>query len=540
MKELMRLKEVTAKVGERELFKIDHLSLRDNQIIGLIGRNGSGKSTLLSMLAGENNDYQGALVVHIEPTQICFVPQEVVDYQQKNEENYQQDYLKKQWQDQSGFEKLSGGEKLKKRLKAALNSQAQLLILDEPTNHLDQKSVDELIAALKRYQGTLIVVSHDRYFLDQITTDIWSIEDQKLQEYPGNYTKFVEQRELDRQTQQKLYTKQQKEIKKVKKEMKQLTDWSDSAHAQSTKQEFQKEFYRSKAKKMDTRRKSIQKRLENQLVKDGVERLSEEYQIRFQLDTSQLKKGPLYLVENLAKNFGQQVIFQPSDFTVMFGDRMAITGDNGAGKTTLLKILLGLETYSGELWQSEFAKIGYLSQEVFDLPLSTVVGDFFSLNRIEETQGMTLFIHLGFQANQWQQEIGNLSMGERVKLKLMKHILDAKNVLILDEPTNHLDIPAREELEKVLGSYQGTLIFVSHDRYFREKVATETLEITHQKIKNVTKQASQNESPDRFLLEFQKTELLAKLSTVPVGSSDYQKLSADFESVLQKLKNSEG
>lgn len=538
MREIIIVSNVEVTVEDQVLFKADHLGVKEGEVIGIVGKNGAGKTTLLNLLNGQGS-YEGSITNQMD-SQGLYVKQEVETYEAPSTTAFQNRKLNRQWQGQAGFDQLSGGEKLKKRLLNALNQKSRLLFLDEPTNHLDEESVEQLIAELKQYRGTIVLVSHDRYFLDQIATTIWAIEDKTVKAYQGNYSSYVDQREHQRETQRREFTKQQKEIKRVTNEMQKLSHWSVSSHAQSTKKGEgaigAKEYYRLAAKRMDSQRKSIQKRLEADLAKETVERVKDDYRVQFSLEASKLKKGPLYLAEGVAKSFDGRTLFEKGEFTIMFGERVAITGANGSGKTTLLKMLLGTELYEGEIWQSEFADIGYLSQEVYDLPNELRVSEFFEMDRDRLGKAMTLFVHLGFQIEQWESSISELSMGERVKIKLMSHIMTEKNVLILDEPTNHLDIPAREELERVLEGYQGTLIFVSHDRYFREKVASRTLDIYQGQIVAASEKVVEAPPVDRLLLEFQRDELLSKLSTLPSGSQEYEAASQAFEQVLGQLK----
>lgn len=539
MEEIMILNEITLKINGEPLLKTERLGIRKNEVIAIVGKNGAGKTSLLNVITKEFPEYDGQIESLLSLEEMMYVKQEVMTYEE-DKENYQQSSLNRKWRKQAGFDHLSGGEKLKKRLQAGFAANVPLLLLDEPTNHLDETSVAELISTVKSYRGALVLVSHDRYFLDQVATTIWSIEDGKVKAYPGNYSNFAKLRGEERLRQEREFEQQEKEINRVKAEMQQLTNWSASAHAQSTKkaprQIGAKEYFRMKAKRMDSHRKSIEKRLQNQLDSHTVERVKDEYTVQFDLDVSKQKNGPLFLGEGLEKKYGKKVILKASDLSIMFGERVAITGDNGSGKTTLLKILLGEESFTGKLWQSEFAEIGYLSQEVFDLPDELRIADYFVLDRDDLGPAMTLFVHLGFRVEQWQQAIALLSMGERVKLKLMSHIISQKNVLILDEPTNHLDIPAREELEKVLASYQGTLIFVSHDRYFREKVSQRNLLIENQKIVDLSAQIADELPVDKLLLEFQRDQLLGKLSTISPGHEDYDETNDKFNVVIKKLQ----
>lgn len=542
MKELVKLQKIELERDSRKIFEIEQLVIKSESIIGIVGGNGSGKSTLLSLLAFEEEGYQGQLVTELKAEEIILVKQEVAAIGDSGFSDRVGSQIK-EWQRLEGYEALSGGEKLKKRLSNGLGKVGSLLLLDEPTNHLDEKSVSELVLELQNYRGTVVVVSHDRQFLDQVATEIWSIEDQVVTSYPGNYSQFKQLREQERAQQANEFSKQQKEIRKIQGEMTRLTNWSEKAHRESTspnKSESKmgsKEYFRMKAKKMDRQRKSIEKRLLADLADKTVERVKDEAQVSFNLLEGQRKQGPLYLVNHLSKSLGTKKLFEDAQLTVQYGDHLGIIGDNGSGKSTLLKILLGELTFEGSVWRSPSAQIGYLSQEVLDLPEEVTVADYLDVPRSAESQAKTLFVNLGFKIEQWQVVIKYLSMGERVKLKLVAHIIQEKNVLILDEPTNHLDLPSREQLEKVLKAYEGTLIVVSHDPYFREQVSQRTLEIRQGKLIDPTVTSQTGTNSDKMLLEFKKAELLATLSSQPATSSAYQVADQEFQKVLEELKN---
>lgn len=225
------------------------------------------------------------------------------------------------------------------------------------------------------------------------------------------------------------------------------------------------------------------KRLEKELAKNKVEEIAPEDEIRFTLGTNQRVGKRMLETKRLKMRFEERILFQDVNLTAKFGDKIAITGTNGSGKTTLLKILLGQLKAEGEIWISPAANIGYLTQEVFDLPLEQTPEQFFYKETFEERGKVrNLMKHLGFTSAHWSSPIGKMSMGERVKCKLMAYIIEDKNVLVLDEPTNHLDLPSREQLEKTLAQYKGTLFVVSHDRYFLEKVTNSVWELCHQRI----------------------------------------------------------
>ncbi|MMZ59841.1 putative ABC transporter ATP-binding protein YheS [compost metagenome] len=416
-------------------------------------------------------------------------------------------------------------------------------MLDEPTNHLDEQSSDFLISQLKSYKGTIILVSHDRYFLDKVVTKIWSIENQTLISHRGNYTSYMKFRERERLTQQREYEKQQKMIERIEGQMNQLTSWSKSAHAQSTKQEFPKEYYRVKAKRMDSQVKSKQKRLEKELEKIKVDAPKAEYQVNFSLKSNH-KVGKRFLeVKNLEKFFEGRKLFKGANFTIQHGEKVSVTGPNGSGKTTFLNMITAKETVTkGEIWVSPSANIGYLTQEVFDLPLDQTPKQLFDKESFEARGHVrNLMKHLGFLDSQWTEPIGKMSMGERVKCKLMKYILEEKDVLILDEPTNHLDLPTREQLEETLEQYNGTLLVVSHDRYFLEKTTNTKLVFSNHTIyKQINKKEPSPKRDDseelRLTLETERQEVLGKLSFMTPNNKEYEVLDLRFKELTKLIK----
>ncbi|WP_243743133.1 ATP-binding cassette domain-containing protein, partial [Bacillus thuringiensis] len=299
-------------------------------------------------------------------------------------------------------------------------------------------------------------------------------------------------------------------------------------------------FYRVKAKRMDAQVKSKRKRLEKELEKTKVERVKEEYSIEFSIQASK-KVGKRFLeVKQLKKEFNGKALFENVNFTIQHGEKVAIVGPNGSGKTTLLKMIMGAETAEGEIWISPSANIGYLTQEVFDLPLDKTPEDLFFKETFEERgKVQNLMKHLGFQASQWKEPIEHMSMGERVKCKLMAYILDEKDVLILDEPTNHLDLPSREQLENTLAEYNGTLIIVSHDRYFLEKTTNIKLVFLNNTIQKQLEEPTKtrdNIEELRLTLETERQEVLGKLSFLTSNDKEYKELDERFIELTKQIK----
>jgi len=538
MKELLKLQDISYEIKDTFLFEHVTATVKQGEVIGIIGRNGAGKSTLLQFIRGMLVPTAGE-IKGLQTVKMAIVEQELAHFTRVEITTREADLLSKWKVPNVPFAALSGGEKLKMRLAEGFSQGAQILMLDEPTNHLDEQSTTFLIKQVQNYKGTIIVVSHDRYFLDSVATKIWSIEDKRLIEHNGNYSNYMAEREHRRLTQQRAYDKQQKNIERIEAQMQELTAWSQKGHAQSTKLEGFKEYHRVKAKRLDSQVKSKKKRLEAELEKAKVEAVKPESEIRFSLGTNQ-RVGKRFLeTKNVSLLFDDRLLFKDVNITAQFGDKIAVTGTNGSGKTSFLKVILGQLKAEGEVWVSPAANIGYLTQEVFDLPLDQTPEQYFYQETFEERGKVrNLMKNLGFTSTHWTSSIGEMSMGERVKCKLMAYIVADKNVLILDEPTNHLDLPSREQLEQTLAQYNGTLLVVSHDRYFLDKVTNSVWEVHGQQIeKKWRKEVKQDEDVMtlRLKLETERQEILGKLSFLTAKDKDYAKLDEKFNELTKRI-----
>lgn len=538
MKELLKLQDISYEIKDTFLFEHVTATVKQGEVIGIIGRNGAGKSTLLQFIRGMLVPTAGE-IEGLQTVKTAIVEQELAHFNRLEITAREADLLSKWKVPNVPFAALSGGEKLKMRLAEGFSQGAQILMLDEPTNHLDEQSTSFLIKQVQNYNGTIIVVSHDRYFLDSVATKIWSIEDKRLIEHNGNYSNYMAEREHRRLTQQRAYDKQQKNIERIEAQMQELTAWSQKGHAQSTKLEGFKEYHRVKAKRLDSQVKSKKKRLEAELEKAKVKAVKPELEIRFSLGTNQ-RVGKRFLETKIVSlHFDDRLLLKDVNVTAQFGDKIAITGKNGSGKTSFLKVILGQLKAEGEVWVSPAANIGYLTQEVFDLPLDQTPEQYFYQETFEERGKVrNLMKNLGFTSTHWTSLIGEMSMGERVKCKLMAYILADKNVLILDEPTNHLDLPSREQLEQTLAQYNGTLLVVSHDRYFLEKVTNSVWEVHGQQIeKKWRKEVKQDEDVMtlRLKLETERQEILGKLSFLTAKNKDYAKLDERFNELTKRI-----
>ncbi|MFA9560148.1 ribosomal protection-like ABC-F family protein [Evansella sp. AB-rgal1] len=541
MKELLKLSNVSYEIVDNTIFQDINASVQQGDIIGIIGKNGAGKTSLLEMIHEDIHPSKGQIQWLEQDMKIIMVEQET-EFHFSKEKTPLEKKLRENWHVPNvDFPHLSGGEKRKARLATGFSEKGDLLLLDEPTNHLDDGSLQLLQKEMKNYHGTILLVSHDRYFLDAVATKIWSLEEKTLVEFKGNYSQYMEHRRQKRLSQQRKYEQQQKMVERIDGQMKELTSWSKKAHGQSTKKDGMKEYYRVKAKKMDAQVKSKQKRLEKELERVKVERVTPEYTVQFSMRANDKVGKRLLEVTNISKSFHERTLFKNVSFTIQHGEKVAIVGPNGSGKTTLLNIINGMETSEGDVWISPTANIGYLTQEVFDLPLEQTPAQLFYQETFEARgKVQNLMKHLGFTASQWTEPVQEMSMGERVKCKLMKYILEEKDALILDEPTNHLDLPSREQLEETLSQYDGTLLVVSHDRYFLEKTTSTRYVISNQKI-----QRQWNDEPLkrddldelRLTLETERQEALGKLSFMTPNEKEYKKLDEKFKELTRKIKN---
>lgn len=537
MKEILSIQNLNCTIDSIPLFEAPSLRVKSNEIIGIIGKNGAGKSTLLQIISGKTNPTSGILDWE-QNIQLEFVEQELALYDNRNLSNLERELLAKFSVPLKDYRFLSGGEKLKVRLSKGFSANVQMLLLDEPTNHLDEDSIQLLIDLIHGFKGTILMVSHDRFFLDEVATKIWSIEDKKIIEFEGNYSAYMSFRQEKRQAQQHAYDVQQKKIHHVESQLKNLSSWSEKAHHQSTKQEGFKEYYRAKAKRMDTQVKSKRKRLEKELEKSKVEQVFPEYTVEFSLPSNQKKGKRLIELKDLRKSFAGELLFEKVNLILQSGEKIALVGPNGSGKTTMLNILMGKETAEGTCWVSPAAKVGYLTQNVFDLPLEQTLEQFFYRETYAERgKVQNLMKHLGFNASQWKEPIESLSMGERTKCKLMQYILEAKDLLILDEPTNHLDLPSREQLEETLLEYNGTVLVVSHDRYFIEKVTTQKWIISNKRIQTpIMAQNVDDLKERRMQLENEQQLILGKLSLLTVKDEKYMELDRRFNEIIKELR----
>lgn len=513
---LLQTNDVMRRFGADVLFHNINLQIQDHGRTALVGRNGAGKTTLLMMIAGITQPDEGTIskvkdltIGYLAQDQgldsqnniwaeldLVFAPLHEMEKEihqledqlgdlDPNSDQYQQvlnkyDRLQGEYKKRGGFEyesrmrgilhgfgfgeeyydtpvdALSGGQKTKLALAKILLQEPNLLILDEPTNHLDMNVLAWLEDYLKSYRGALLVVSHDRYFLDHVVKDVYDLDNRTLTHYTGNYTQFVAHKQERLKAEWKHYDQQQKKIAK-------LEDFVNRNIVRA-----------STTKRAQARRKQLEKM-------DRLERPeTDDRSIHFQFHSDKDSGTEVLDVENAKVGYDEQVLAGPLSFTVRKPQRIGIIGPNGIGKSTLLKSLLHqIPLVSGTVKFGANLEIGYYDQEQQQLhPEKTVLDEVWDDHpEVPEKDIRSLLGSFLFVGDDVYKPVHDLSGGEKARLELTKLSFKPINFLILDEPTNHLDIDSREVLENAINEFTGTVLFVSHDRYFINQVATDVLDM---------------------------------------------------------------
>ncbi len=513
------VKNLVKYYGAHKLFQNVTFDLKTNERIGLIGRNGTGKTTLMKILMGTET-YQGEIykrkeaiigylaqlpVFKDETTvmdvlmsafdKIKEIKERMIEIEIKLEKSgtssedldrlmkaygkLQQEFERLGGYDIEQkiskiteginipenmkaklFNQLSGGQKSKILLGKILLEQPDILLLDEPSNHLDLASIEWLEAYLKEYKGAVIIISHDRYFLDRVITKLIELDEDGVETYYGNYSYYLVEKERRFLEAMKHYKAQQKKIKRMEEQIKRFRIWG-------TMRDSEKMFKR--AKELEKRLSKMSRNEKPVLEKPKIK-----------MSTSSERSGnEVIILEGISHSYPNLELLLNVDLKLYFQDCAGILGANGAGKTTLLKIIMNeIQPDNGTVKLGSRVKIGYLPQEiVFDNEEVSILELFsktYSINIGEARKALAKVLFVGDDSF---KKIKVLSGGEKSRLKLCMLLYEKVNVLILDEPTNHLDIDSREILEETLLDYKGTIVFVSHDRYFINKIASKIIEI---------------------------------------------------------------
>ncbi len=514
--------------GEGNLFEKINLDINSGDRIGLIGPNGCGKTTLLKIIIGEEKPVSGKILYSKSSIQTGYLKQEItsgykgtlLDYVleiypeiQKvysdlkraelnisNEETATQyALLQEKFSSLRGgeikaevektlsglgfskeemvldFNKLSSGQKTKANLAKILLSQPDFMILDEPTNHLDLSSLEWLEEYLLNFRGTLLIVSHDRTFLDKTVEKIWDLRRGSLNEYKGNYSFYFEQKEKEIQRQWEEYEDKRKKVKKLKQEAQRRKVWAKRKEKQRIGGGRAKGHITAVAAKLARRAKAAEKRAE-QIEK--VEKPFEEKKVSLDFPDFDLSGNLVLSAADLSKSYDKKKLFEDLSFSILKGKNLAVTGPNGCGKTTLLKIILGeIEPDKGEIILGHKIKIGYFDQERKNLEEEKTILEEATSSDITDNPVWirTVLGALMLRKDSVFKRIKDLSEGEKGRVIIAKLLLSGANFLILDEPTNNLDIDAREALENALKDYPGSILFVTHDRYLIKKLECDVL-----------------------------------------------------------------
>ncbi|WP_047985468.1 ribosomal protection-like ABC-F family protein [Ornithinibacillus californiensis] len=506
--------DVKKMYGGNTIFENITFEIKEKERVGLVGRNGSGKTTLFKLLAGKETpdagqihwkkglqigyleqipDYQKDVIVR-EVLKTAFAHLLLVEgkmnqLEKQMSEQRQEDDLQKLMQDygnlqdqftlQGGYEieatiekvvhglhiqalldkpfsTLSGGEKTKVGLALSLLKEPDLLLLDEPTNHLDLMAVEWLGTFLKDYSGTVVIISHDRYFLDEVANRILDMEDGEITSYHTNFSGFVKEKEERLLREFQAYEEQQKKIKKMKEAIKRLKEWANRANPPN-------EGLHKRARNMERALERMEK-----LNRPVLNRKK----MNLEMEAADRSGKDVISINDVAKQFGDKQLFKNVNMHVSYQDRVAIIGENGTGKSTLIKMVLShVEADEGEVRIGSNVKIGYLSQHIFaDIGEETVMEVFRDEVHVTEGEARGILAKFLFYGPAVFRKVSQLSGGERMRLRLAQLMYQDVNLLVLDEPTNHLDIESREVLEDTLEDFNGTILAVSHDRYFLNKL----------------------------------------------------------------------
>lgn len=514
---LLEANNIKLYVKDRLLIDVEKLQIHHNDRIGLVGRNGSGKTTLLEVLAKRKVSDSGT----VSTFGIC----ELLPQLKKTDTTK------------------SGGEVTQEYINEAIAKDPKVLLADEPTTNLDTEHIEWLEKKLMNWQGAFVIVSHDRAFLDALCTTIWEISAGKVKEYKGNYANYAEQKELERRQQEMAYEKYESKKKQLEEALKlkvkkaeRATKAPKKVSPSEAKITGAKPYFAKKQKKLQKTAKAIETRLEKL---EKVEKIKDIPPIKMNLPNEETFKGRVVLrVKDVPGVVGQRILWQAASFNVRGGDKLAIIGPNGCGKTTLAKKIINQDD---GISISPSMKIAYFSQNLNILNIEkSILDNVRSTSIQDETFIRTVLARLHFFREDVYKPVAVLSGGERVKVALAKVFVSDVNTLILDEPTNFLDIEAVEALESLLREYQGTVIFISHDRRFIEGIATRILAIkqgqiqlfegTYDEYKRYVPKKNRDVKQDQLLLlETKISEVLSRLSIEPSDEleTEFQKLLAE-------------
>lgn len=593
---VLDVQNLTLSFGENTLFSDVSFDIKEHEKVGLIGCNGAGKTSLFKIITGEYTSDSGNCFIsknaklgymeqhtcsenHTVYGELISVFDDLIGIEKQLEQISadlmegkgdskslieKQDELTEIFTRDGGLtyksmtrsallglgfgaedfdlptSKLSGGQRSKLILAKLLLSKADFLLLDEPTNHLDIKAVEWLEDFLKNFSGACLIVSHDRYFLDKITTKTIEIENKKCRCYTGNYSEFLIKKAAEQKAVEEKYENDMKEISRLEGIIAQQRQWN-----------------REKNIKTAESKEKVIERIKVQLVVPD----SKVERIRFSFSPKCVSGEDVLTVTDLKKSFGNKEIFANASFNVYKGNRVFLLGDNGCGKTTLLKILTkDLSSDGGSFKFGSNVMTGYFDQvqEHLDLTKTVLEEVWSTFPAMSETSVRSSLAAFLFKGDDVYKVLCDCSGGERARVALLKLMLGGYNFLLLDEPTNHLDAFSREELENTLLNYSGTMLIVSHDRYFINKLATEILELTptgiveyqgnydeyiqrKQNIQAVSVAKKKEEKkPNDYKLKKERQSQLRKMKTrLAKCEQEIEKTESIIDEINEKLSSSE-
>lgn len=563
---VLDVQNLTLSFGENTLFSNLSFDVQDKEKVGFVGVNGAGKTSLFKVITGEYTPDSGNCFISKNATlgymqqhtcsdnktiwnELVSVFDDLIQTEielDEINEKLKTDHSKELLERQSyltdefnlnggltyksmtrsallglGFgeedfdkptSKLSGGQKSKLILAKLLLSKADFLLLDEPTNHLDISAIAWLEDFLKNFNGACLIISHDRYFLDRVTDKTIELENKKIRSYKGNYSEFLVKKAAEQKAVEEKYENDMKEIERLEGIVAQQRQWN-----------------REKNIKTAESKEKVIERIKAQLVVPD-KKLEK---IRFDFTPKCVSGEDVLEVDGLKKSFGNHIVFENASFNVKRGERVFLLGDNGCGKTTLLKILMGdLSRDDGTFKFGASLMTGYFDQVQAKLDLSKSVLDevWTAYPFMTETKVRNALAAFLFKGEEVYRKLEVCSGGERARVALLKLMLGGYNFLLLDEPTNHLDAFSREELENTLLNYSGTMLIVSHDRYFINKLATRIVELTqngcnnflgnyddyneHRFIAKEEKQVKEKPKVNDYKLKKERQSNLRKLNTL--------------------------
>ncbi|MGF7060582.1 ribosomal protection-like ABC-F family protein [Brassicibacter mesophilus] len=538
---ILEMENIQKSFGENILFHFSKLVINENDRIGLIGLNGSGKTTLLKIISGDTDIDTGIIKKYSE---ISYFKQ--FDTFNHTAERKLLKELGVQKKENDNF--VSGGEKTRLRLAEVLSKSVHLILLDEPTSNLDLNGIELLKNKLTNIDS-FVLITHDTELLNQVCNRIIEIRNNTLYDYQGNFDNYKKQKELELETQKSEYLNYKIEKRRLEEayvnKKKQATKITKKPKKISNS-EYKTRNYVATSRSNDGRQKSMQKsakaiqsRLEHLEVK---EKPIEQEQIKLNFSLTNPPKNKIIIKsDSLSFSYSNMPIFKDTSFMIKNGGKTAIIGKNGSGKTTLLKLI---ENRFPSIQIVPKAKIGFVYQEFENLNEKKTILDTVLENSIQaESVVRNILANLLFGDSDMNKLVSVLSGGEKIRLSLAKLLVSEVNVLILDEPTNYLDVPSVEVLERVLKCYEGTVIFVSHDRRFINTLATNIIDISEQKIKHFEGNLKDYNSyssnkknvvqAEKTLLELKRIQITGKmLSATP---DEKEKLDKEYFEIIKQL-----